>query len=240
MKTRVKRVGWHLQRGFTLLEIIVSMAVFTLVVAAIYSSWIAIVRGSRVALESAATIQRQRMAVRTLEEALGATQSFVADVQYYSFVCESGSAPSLSFVTRLGPSFPRSGKFGDFDVRRLTFSVEAGADSTRQLVLRQTPLLMEMDQDEKEHPVILARDVKKFEVEFLDAKSGDWIDEWTQTNQLPRLVKVSLQVGNPRNPQAPPQDEITRVVALPSIAVQASWQIPGQGGRPQQPIQPIR
>ena len=229
MKTRhLSPTIRHAQRAFTLIEIMVALAVFTMVVAAIYSSWIVIVRGSKVGLDAAAVVQRQRMAVRTLEEALGATRSFAADIQHYGFVAENGSEPSLSFVTRLGPSFPRSGKFGDFDVRRVTFSVEQGLNSTRQLVMRQNPMLMELDVDERQHPVILARDVKKFEVAFLDQKSGDWIDEWVQTNQLPKMVKITLQLGNVNHPQGQPQEEMTRVVALPSIMVQASWQIPGQ------------
>jgi type II secretion system protein J len=219
--------------AFTLIEIMVALAIFTMVVAAIYSSWLAIMRGSKAGIEAAAAVQRQRMAISTLQQALGATRSFAVDIQYYSFVAENGDDASLSFVSHLSPSFPRSGKFDDFDVRRVTFSVEGAADGTRQLVLRQNAMLKEWDQDEKEHPLVLAKDVRKFEMEFLDVKSGEWIDEWTQTNQLPKLLKITLQVGGATR-DAKPQDELTRIVSLPSVAVQAGWQIPGR----QAPNQP--
>jgi uncharacterized membrane protein YgcG len=62
--------------------------------------------------------------------------------------------------------------------------------------------------------------VKKFEMEFWDKQKGDWLDEWTQTNQLPQMVKFTLQLSDEPN-------EITRIVALPSVAVQSMWQIPG-------------
>jgi len=221
--------GQRRSQGFTLLEIMVAIVIFALVIAAIYSSWLAVMRGSKSALDAAAAVQRSRVAMSTLQEALWATRSFAADIQYYSFVAENGDDATLSFVSRLSPSFPRSGRFGDFDVRRVTFSIEPGPDSTRQLVLRQNPVLMEMDIDEQEHPVILARDIREFKVEFRDGRDPDWLEEWTQTNQLPKMVRITMQFGQP-NPQAPPQDKITRDIALPSITVPANWQ--RAGGNP--------
>ena len=180
--------------GFTLVEILIAMGIFSLVLAAIYSSWTAILRGRKVGLEAAAAVQRARIAGRTLEECLGSVQSYVANQPYYFFVAENGNDATLSFVTRLSPSFPRSGKFGDLSVRRVTFSVEQGKDGTRDLVLRQNPVMMEIDEDEKNYPLILARNVKEFKTEFWDTRLQDWIDEWKQTNQLPVLVRVTLKM----------------------------------------------
>ena len=94
------------------------------------------------------------------------------------------------------------------------------------MVLRQHPVLMDMDEDEQNYPVVLAKDVRKFEMEFWDKRQTEWLDEWTQTNQLPQMVRFTLQLGN-GDPQSRAQEEITRIVALPSVAVQPSWQSPG-------------
>jgi type II secretory pathway pseudopilin PulG len=207
-------------RAFTIVEILTAMVIFGMVVAAIFASWQAIVRGSASGNRAAATAQRSRIALRTIEEALGSTRSFVADVQYYTFEADNGTEPYLSFVSRLSPEFPRSGRFGEFNVRRVTFAVEESPDNGKRLVLRQNPVLMDMDEDEQNYPVVLANDVKKFEMAFWDKQKGDWLDEWTQTNQLPQMIKFTVQLGGE-------QDEITRIVALPSVAVQAGWQVPG-------------
>lgn len=207
-------------RAFTIIEILTAMAIFGMVVAAIFASWQAIMRGSASGNYAAATAQRSRVALRTLEEALGSTRSFVADVQYYTFEADNGSEPYLSFVSKLSPEFPRSGRFGQFNVRRVTFAVEQGPDSGKRLVLRQAPVLKDMDEDEQNYPVVLANDVRKFEMEFWDKQKADWLDEWTQTNQLPQMVRFTMQLGGD-------QDEVTRIVALPSVAVQAGWQVPG-------------
>lgn len=216
------------QAAFTLLEIMVAMALFALVAAAIYSSWFAVMKGSQVGLNSAAKVQRSRIAMQTIEEALTSARSFDADNQYYSFVGENGAEATLSFVSRLSESFPRSGKFGDFNVRRVTFALEPASDSTKQLVLRQNPILMDLDKDEQLHPVVIAREVKSFALEFWDGKAEDWLDVWDQTNRLPLMVKVTLQFKG--DDLAQNIRENIKVVALPSRAVPSIWQRPG--GRP--------
>jgi type II secretory pathway component PulJ len=214
------------ESAFTLVEILIAIGILSLVIAAIFSSWTAILRGSKVGLESAATVQRSRIVIRTLEDSLASVQCFTANAQYYSFVAENGQEASLSFVARLAKSFPRGGRFGDFDVRRLTFSVEAGPENDRELVLRQNSVFTGMDVDEKEHPLVLAKNVKEFQLQFWDAKLNDWTDEWLQTNQIPKLVMVSLKLANNAQSTAA-QEEITRIISLPSIAVASSWQAPG-------------
>ena len=208
------------QQGFTIIEIMTAMMIFGMIVAAIFSTWSALMRGSAAGNHAAATAQRSRVALRTIEDALGSARSFAADVQYYTFDAENGNEPYLSFVSYLPPSFPRSGRFGEFNVRRVTFSVESGDSNSKQLVLRQAPVLMDMDEDEQNYPVVLANDVKKFEMEFWDKQKADWLDEWTQTNQIPQMVKFRMQLGGDPT-------ELTRVVSLPSITVQSMWQIPG-------------
>jgi type II secretion system protein J len=207
-------------RGFTIIEIMTAMVIFGMVVAAIFATWSSVSNGAVSANRATARAQRSRVALRTMEEALGSTRSFVADIQYYTFDAENGSEPYLSFVAMLSPSFPRSGRFGEFNVRRVTFSVEQGQNYQKRLVLRQTPVLRDMDEDEQSTPVVLATDVKKFEMAFWDKQKADWLDEWTQTNQLPQMVRFTLQLSGE-------QGEMTRIVSLPSVAVQSAWQIPG-------------
>lgn len=211
--------------GFTLVEILMAMAIFGLVLTAIYATWTLILRSKSIGEAATAQVQRERIAVRVMEEALGSARSFAADVEHYGFVAENGEDGAISFVAKLPASFPRSGRFGDFDVRRVTFSIESGRNfGERELVLRQNPILMDVDEDEKNHPLVLAKGVRDMNFQFWDLRARDWVDDWDQTNQLPRLVKVTLRFGT--SPSAQTRDEVTRIVALPSIAVPANWQRP--------------
>lgn len=235
MNTRLHKVS-SARAGFTLVEILVALGIFSLVLTAIYSSWTAILRASKVGTEAAAAVQRARMAGRTIEESLTSVQSYAQNMKLYAFLAENGNDSSLSFVSRLSPSFPRSGKFGDFSVRRVTFSVEQGRDGGKDLVLRQNPVLMDMDKEEKEVPLILAKNVKEFKTEFWDLRLQDWVDEWKQTNQIPVLVKVSLKLADPHFSHQV-KEQITRIVSLPSVTVAPGYQVPRMQGIPQN-IQP--
>src|SRR5438309_9559508 len=89
--------------AFTLIEILVAIGIFSMVLAAIYSTWTAILRSTKVGLEAAAAVQRARIAGRTIEETLASVQSFSLNQNYYAFVAENGSEATLSFVSRLSP-----------------------------------------------------------------------------------------------------------------------------------------
>jgi prepilin-type N-terminal cleavage/methylation domain-containing protein len=214
--------------AFTLVEVLIAIGLLGMVVAAIYSSWLAILRASRTAQTASAAAQRERMAIQVMEDALNATCMFAANGRWYAFVAENRDDALLSFVAHLPKSFPRAGRFGDLDVRRVTFTLEPGPDSQKQLVLRQSPLLMDVDEDEQNNPLVLARYVKELKFEFWDAKQNDWVDEWNDTNQIPKVVMVSLTVGQPRTYSASTeyQRQLVRFVNLPSGGMQGAWQAP--------------
>ena len=220
--------------AFTLLEMMIAIGILALILTAIYASWTAILRASKTGLDAAASVQRSRIALRALQDSLGSAMCFSQNHSYYGFIADNGSEASLSFVSRLSKSFPRGGRFGDLDVRRVTFSVEQGRNGDNELVLRQSPLLMEPDIDEKEHPLVLAKHVKEFSLDFWDGKKNDWTDEWKETNQLPRLVKVTLKLSDSQH-SIQAHEVVTRLIPIAANAVPPLWQMPRgmNNGQPQ-------
>src|SRR6266516_2540300 len=236
MKNSSRTAG---QRAFTLVEIAIAVAIFTAVMIAIYSSWSAILRGSRIGQEAAAEAQRSRVAVRALENSLMSLQMFLANIKYDYFAADtSGDFATLSFVAHLAKSFPRSGDFGDQVVRRLTFTVEPGTNSDNVLLLRQNPILFQTSADEEENPLVLARNVKEFTLEFWGPRSKDWEPEWLYTNQLPKLIRFTLGFGQPKQKVLAPEDLVTRVVTLSVLPVPPGLQTGGaaQAGQGRNPI----
>jgi general secretion pathway protein J len=217
--------------GFTLIEIMVAMAIFTIIVGAIYATWVLVLKASRSGEDAAAQIQRERIAVRTIEDSLQCIQSFQGSMAYYSFIVQNGDESVFSFTSRLPGIFPRNGKFGDFDVRRLTFSVEPGADQIKNLVLRQNPILMDMDVDEQSYPLVLARNVKEFVIECWDTNALDWVTEWDDTNSIPTIVRITLSMGG-NTDTTKSETTITREIAMASssVPVGVQTQRAGSGG----------
>lgn len=229
------------RHGFTLVEIMVAIFVFSIVMAAIYSTWAAIMKATQVAHDVAAQAQRQRVTLHTIEDALMGVQSFQASPQYYSFVVENGDKPELSFTAQLPDVFPRNGKFlnpntgRDFTLRRLDFTLQSDESGTKDLVLRQSPVLMDMDDDEQKYPLVLAKNVRDFSVLCwgTNQQTGDigWSDEWDDTNSIPTMLRVRLVTGgNVATGSKAPDVVVTRVFSVPSQTMPAILQNGRAGG----------
>ena len=218
------------RHAFTLIEVMVAIAIFVLLVTAVYSTWVLIIKAAQVGQSAAAQVQRQRIAIRTIEDSLTCIQSFQASMQYYALYIENGQSPQLSFVARVPDVFPRNGRFGDFNLRRLTFSVESVSGSEKDLVLRQNPILMDVDPVEQASPLVLARNVQDFIVECWDTNKLDWVDTWDNTNALPPMVRVTLALGSnlKDNSASGPTLAIAREIAMPSGTMPSAAQ-GGQG-----------
>jgi hypothetical protein len=214
----------------------VAMAIFALVMLAIYSSWSAILRGSKVGLTAAAEAQRTRIAVRAIREALTSAQLYMENARYYWFMADtSGDFAGLTLVSRLPASFPGSGLFGNQVLRRVSFTVEPGPNGQHQLLLRQVPLLEPPDTARTPYTTVLAPNVNLFSLQFWNTNTLEWDPEWPWTNQLPKLVRVALSIG-PTDRKVTPEDTAVETALVSSMAIPRVFQVPpvrrGLGGVP--------
>jgi type II secretion system protein J len=218
MKTRIGNLTRA--AAFTLIEILIAMGIFGMIMVAIYSSWSAIMRGTRIGLSAAAEVQRTRVAIHALEEGLGSAVMYADNAMYYSFFADtSGNYAYLSFVARLPQSFPGSGLFEGQSLRRVTFQV----DKDKNLILSQSALL---DISDKPYTIKLAPNARVFAAEFFNPRKNEWLPEWIATNQLPTMVRVAVDFG-----QGPPGVKRPTIRSIPLTAVPIS-----RIGAPNQPL----
>ena len=232
----------RLVSAFTLVEIMVAMIIFSMVIASIYSTWALVMRASEVGQNAAAQAQRQRVVLRAIGDALMGVESFQASQKYYWFKLENGGTPFLSFVARLPDSYARNGKFvgaaggRDASSRRVTFSLAEGANGEKDLILRQSPILMDTDQDEEKYPLVLARGVKEFTIEWWGTNNLDhaeWSKDWddNQTNSIPQMLRVHLVLGaKATGGSSATEFAATRIYTVPSQMMPAMVQRGGLGG----------
>jgi prepilin-type N-terminal cleavage/methylation domain-containing protein len=232
------------RRGFTLVEIMVAVMVFSMVIAAIYATWALIMRATEVGQNTAAQAQRQRVVLRAIGDALMGVESFQASQKYYWFKLANGQEPFLSFVARLPDTFPRHNKFvgsdggPDASARRVTFSLAQGPGGEKDLILRQNRILMDLDADETQYPLVLAKNVKLFTIEWWgtnEMNQAQWNTDWddTQTNTIPQMVRVHLVMGaNTDKGKDAPDFAATRIYTVPSQMMPAFVQrgVGGPGG----------
>ena len=222
--------------AFTLVELMLAMGIFAMILTAVYSSWTAVMRGVKAAQSAAAAVQRSRVAVRAIQDALLTAQVFNGAPQLYWFVAETkGEFASLDMVAHLPDTFPGSGLFHDQTLRHIRFSVEPDDSYGNQLVLRQWYLLApHTGLESKPYTIILGRSVDLFELQFWDNDKRDWTKTWESTNQFPKLVQVAIGMGNPRYLPLDQREIITRIIAPAAMMVPREYQVPGSppGGLP--------
>ncbi|KAB2656678.1 MAG: prepilin-type N-terminal cleavage/methylation domain-containing protein [Verrucomicrobia bacterium] len=216
--------------AFTLLEVLVALSIFALVLSLLYGSWRILISSNAAALKLAATAQRSRMTIHTIEEALNSAVFFNANARHYAFLTGGeGSLSAVSFVAHLSDAFPASGYFDGERVRRVTFTVEPGRQGGSDLVLRQNSLLAPPDSDVEGHPTVLAHDVSLFELSYWDMRRGEFTPEWRQSNALPALVQVTVGFGQ-RGRGREPAETLTRIIRIPSAGVAGEAQAGSPGG----------
>ena len=218
--------------AFTLLEVMLAIAIFSMVMAAIYASWSAILQGTRAGLEAAAEIHRTRESIRALEDSLSGAMMFADNWRHYWIMADtSGEFAGISFVSKLPEDFLGSTLF-DQPVRRVSFMVENGA-----LKMAQSPLLE--TEDTPPYVINLATNLGQFEMEFLDMRRREWVPEWLSTNQLPYQVKFTIGFADKKDPRKI-ISSTTRIVpinAFPISRIGGAAPVTGQPGEIPQPQQ---
>jgi prepilin-type N-terminal cleavage/methylation domain-containing protein len=201
--------------GFTLIEVMVSIAIFMIVMGSVIACWKCVVSGKIIAENCAAAAQRARIGIKAVEDALTTAEISQQNIQYYAFLTDtSGTFSSLSLAAHPPQDFPGSGLFGDNVLRRITFDVE-NQDGTNNLIMNQSPLLEQLSDQNTPYPIVLARDVTVFKLEFWSKENDEWETEFDLTNAFPDMIRVTLGVGHAQNSDVP-YDTMVRTIAIPA------------------------
>jgi prepilin-type N-terminal cleavage/methylation domain-containing protein len=219
---RVAKTHSKQQRAFTILEVMIALFIFAIILSAIYTTWMGIVKGIKSGTKAAADVQRSRMALRSIHDALLTAVVYNENVKWYYFVADTkGDFAALTFVSRLPASYPGVGHFGDSIVRRVSFYTQSGSDGKAELVMSQVPMLLNTnDGGAQGYSMVLARDVGKFELSFFDPQKKDWVTDWQNTNTLPSQVQVTLALGGSGSSSSrKPEDVVIDIVSMPAQVV---------------------
>src|SRR5271170_3758028 len=112
--------------GFTLLEILLAVAVLGMLITAVYSTWSAALTSWRRGSEASEGFQRQRVVMDALQELTQSAIFFAPSAALYAFVAtktSSGLGDSISFVTASDAYLPPSETMAA-GMRRVVISLE--------------------------------------------------------------------------------------------------------------------
>src|SRR4051812_692575 len=144
----------------------IALFIFALVLTAIYSIWHGIVKGTASGLRAAAEVQRSRVAMRTIEQAMLSARVFTENIKWYYFISDSsGDKSAISMTCRLPVDFLGMGFIDpNLRMRRVDIFTRPSPGGGDELVLSHVPLLLETNSmgggnGAEPYSIVLARDV---------------------------------------------------------------------------------
>ena len=196
------------------MEVMVAIAMFMMIMGSIMACWKVVINGTETAQRAAAMAQRSRISMKTIEDALNNMEVSKENARFFSFVADTSEPKyaSLSLSARLPRSFLGSDYFGDHVMRRVNFNVVKDQAGLLNLVMTQFPVLEVPTDRFPPKSIVLARDVNAFVLEFWSLKENDWVADFTVTNEVPAMIRITLGTGHAANDPSTPFEVIERVV----------------------------
>ena len=186
--------------GFTLLEIVLAVAILGMMSLAIYR----FVQTNITALRVSSDVNR--------EDAQYAGFANLVQAEWQSLPSGRGallgeplklndrSRDEITWTSSAGPGLLTRYAAGEYEVSMRLRPVTKASDRMELGFVRKAKADAAIGETEKESWIPLLPDVQTLEIRYFDPRLNTWIDKWTDTVTLPRLVKIDI--GRSRNPIA--------------------------------------
>jgi prepilin-type N-terminal cleavage/methylation domain-containing protein len=178
------------RRGFTLLEIIIAVAILATMALSIYrfvQSNLVAIRVSSDAIASDARYDGLREVLTTQWQSLPPGKGALLGDAYK---LSDRPRDEIRWVCSAGPGLMTRYAAGDFVVR---LRLQSEKDSDRlDLGLLRKPKEDTALTDVHESWVALIDNVSSLQIRYFDSRLNVWVERWTDTSTLPRLVKVTV------------------------------------------------
>jgi prepilin-type N-terminal cleavage/methylation domain-containing protein len=179
------------RRGFTLLEIIMAVAILATMALAIYrfvqSNLVAI----RLSSEAIAADARYDGLREVLADQWQSLPSGRGALLGDAFKLNDRERDEVRWVCSAGPGLMTRYAAGDFVVALRLQSEKKDSDRLDLGFLRK-PKDDSSLTNVNESWIPLIEDVRSLQVRYFDARLNVWVERWTDTGTLPRLVKVTV------------------------------------------------
>lgn len=176
-------------RGFTLLELLVGMAVFALMAGIVLGGIRLGVKSWDAAAKRSAAVDEIRVVHALLRRQLSSALPLATSRAGGWNLVFNGDADSVSFVSEL-PGYVSGG-----GIHFVTLELEKGVEENN-LMLRWRPLHA-LDTDGSLDEAVLARNVGKLRFQYFGARTRnalpEWLESWRDLRTMPRLIRVSVE-----------------------------------------------
>lgn len=186
------------RHGFTLLEVLLAVAILSLIGTLIFSSFQNITNASVQIEDSMNSLHHGEIILEQLVTSLRSSVFFEQNADKYGYIHEDDDTQDLlSWVSGtmafIPPRFPTQQ-----GLHRIYLSVDE-IDGVEGLYVAAYPHLVDPENDdevEKVDPWLVSSKVRGIDFRFYNVNEQDWDDEWERKNQLPQFIELSLYLEN--------------------------------------------
>ncbi|HRZ10855.1 MAG TPA: prepilin-type N-terminal cleavage/methylation domain-containing protein [Kiritimatiellia bacterium] len=215
MSARTTRTG---RAAFTLIEVLVAVAIMAVAFAIVWSTFTAAVNGWQRGTKLLDQLHRGDFVMEQLVLALRSAAFFSNRPDKYGFRLDEsgggeGSRDTMSWVTSGMAFLPPDSPLAN-GLHRLEFGLDTDDEGRPAVAIRAWPHLAdEEESDVKGEPWFVSTEIKGFRCRTYNAEDEKWEHEWENTNSVPRLVELTLYL-QPFEDYEEPQ-KIQRLVEIP-------------------------
>ena len=186
------------RRGFTLLEIIIAVAILATMALAIYrfvQSNLVAIRASSGTIAADARYEGLREVLMAQWQSLPAGNgALLGD----TFKLNDRARDEIRWICSAGPGLMTRYASGDFLVS-LRLQSEKNSDRL-DLGLVRRPRYDSVTTDVEESWIPLIDNVRSLQIRYFDTRLNVWVERWNDTGTLPRLVKLTIGRGDSATP----------------------------------------
>ena len=203
--------------AFSLMEIMLAVAILALLITSVYATWSAAMRGWKHGTAVTEAFQRQRIVMETLAALTESAVYFNSRPDLYEVRATQGAGEgqTLSFVTASPVLLPPNERVLR-GLRRVTLALRNDPLRGPYLALANAAALT--DTENAGDPVwhTISSDVVAFVVRFRNPRDGGWYDRWEEPDLIPSAFEftVAFRADDPRSPPL----VVTRAMELPAAA----------------------
>ncbi|MFH1459297.1 MAG: prepilin-type N-terminal cleavage/methylation domain-containing protein [Candidatus Omnitrophota bacterium] len=176
-----------MKKGFTLLELLIGIAIFAIIAACVYSS---LYLGLKVFKQEESRDELMQQAMLTLDKlAKDLRCAFInPNNEQIKFI---GTDAKIDFFI-VSP---------ELDIENTVFYLEENEDSdVFSLLMSKTKVrYFEGDAEGKSKISVINRSIKEFKLAYYDHETKEWYENWPRELELPKLIKIKISFAQNSN-----------------------------------------
>lgn len=186
------------RRGFTLLEIILAAAIMGLLTMAIFRFVQANIAVVQISATESADEARYTGLLDLLTNQWQSLPSGVGALTGETYKFNDRQRDEIIWTCGAGPGLLTRYAAGEFTVRMRLRPMKEGSN-TLQLGVYRKPREDAEGSNEQETWVPLIDDVNGLRIHYFDVRLNAWVERWTDTGTLPRLIEMVIERPNRPN-----------------------------------------